>query len=395
MKRESGFVLLAVLGLFVLGSALVLLVHRMTTSSLESVVSLDEQLHAQVLSENGVAAARALLRLGDPNELLAGRDRTFGEPGSRNPIEFDAARRFRPGTWSPAEDDGYPSPPWEPVSTLGRGFYLFRFSNNPEEGTVGDEDGVLLVRSMGIVPSRLCLDRGECLNQVAMIEAKLRKELVFHVVNPVTLFGSWGEFEFKAGWEEAIRFGEERPFGVIQPHGAELAGQLALALGRRDPASVLDDRSQVYRENPNRGRIFDLEYWLYLEESLSANPLPGVRTGGKPSVAFLAEGGRLDEFYKGVLWARGDLTLGGGTDFTGLLIHLGGGRLEFEPGARLSGAVWASDPLNGTEPGAGRITLRVSSRALVEFDRQALDEALVLLPPTLLGWRMLFPEMAL
>ncbi|HXK62518.1 MAG TPA: hypothetical protein PLP42_21735, partial [Acidobacteriota bacterium] len=80
----------------------------------------------------------------------------------------------------------------------------------------------------------------------------------------------------------------------------------------------------------------------------------------------------------------------------GLLLHLGQGSLTLED-STVTGAIWMS---NSSPDEKGKLThsplrLKVLGPVQVSYDAGAIRDSLALLPPTQLGWRILFPEMEL
>lgn len=102
-------------------------------------------------------------------------------------------------------------------------------------------------------------------------------------------------------------------------------------------------------------------------------------------------GGEFSGSVRGVLVAEGNFELSGTVE--GLLLHLGGGRLSLVGEGRVQGAVWMSDvDFHGTQLAHRPVLFHLADAAAIEFDAALADEALSWLPPTQLGWRILFSE---
>ena len=101
----------------------------------------------------------------------------------------------------------------------------------------------------------------------------------------------------------------------------------------------------------------------------------------------------LNQPLDGILIVRGPLVLAGRAEVTGLLIHLGNGALELREQSRIVGGLWISDPDHLTNPDFSPIELTLGDEAEVVYDREQIERALWLFPPTQLGWRIISPEM--
>ena len=75
------------------------------------------------------------------------------------------------------------------------------------------------------------------------------------------------------------------------------------------------------------------------------------------------------------------------------MLHLGKGKLTLKEQSQVIGGIWMSNfDSTGEELKSGPIALQVSGSSSIRYDQAAIGEALTLLPPTQLGWRILFPE---
>lgn len=395
MNDTHGFILVSVLLVILLAAGLGILIHQQVAATVDTGQAAELELKALAMAQNGIRVARSVLASTTAADLLAGPDGTSNCPGLRNPVSFEAARTLDPDRWTTPCDDGFPNR-YQRFQPVGRsGYFLFRFSNNPEEGSSGDRDGILLVRSLGLVPDRRCRPP-RCSHHLALVEARFRKEYAFAVDAPLALVGSALDLVWA---EQRLPFAGSGPwFTVVETGPSTLMRDVAAALEAAFPDGtdvprLVTEATEQFQEDPNRRRILLPEYWAALSAQLARlknPPAPAVARG----LHVLEEGGRLVGDYSGVLFSRGSLTLSSSVRFTGLLIHLGSGTLTLETGARVAGAIWMANvgtPLNPS--GGGRLQLMLDPGAEIRFDGPQLEEALSLLPPTLLGWRIIFPEM--
>ena len=71
-------------------------------------------------------------------------------------------------------------------------------------------------------------------------------------------------------------------------------------------------------------------------------------------------------------------------------LHLAGESLV---SAEVVGGVWMSNlDSSGTELRSRPISFKMSGNSALHFSRPAISEALARIPPTQLGWRMLYPD---
>ena len=147
--------------------------------------------------------------------------------------------------------------------------------------------------------------------------------------------------------------------------------------------------TKTYQSSPALARTFSATFWAHFLESL-----PGfVFESGRRGLRYLPQGGTVNSRVDGILIARGPLILAGQAKLTGLLIHLGNGALELRDQAQIVGGVWVSDPDHLTEPDPTPIELHLGDEVEVIYDREQIERALWLFPPTQLGWRIIAPEM--
>ena len=402
---DQGFSLFTALLVVLLMTSLVIFLHFQVVAQWRIAESVESQLYSLVLAENGIEYARTILPHLDLTALLRGVDEIHSGTGLtqwRNPMTFSEARSIDPATWNPSCDDGLPFHQGalllpKGYAAEGGGYFFLRCSNNPEELPDQDEDYVALVRSLGVVPN---LIRDPFLpginNSFALVEARFRQERTFSLPSPLTLFGNSGSFQ----WESDLFSIEgDNQFGVsvvsFSPPSLQqsfLGSLSAKHQGRirgSGPTPSVRDATSAYLSKKIYEGLFRPEFWRHFETQL-----PTFVDAPPGRIAFLPEGGALDTEFRGVLVARGNLTLQGQARIKGLLLHLGGGTLTLQDAAQVVGGVWMSNlDSSGTVLQALPISLRVRGPVKILFSATAVQSALACFPPTQLGWRILFPEM--
>jgi len=401
---DCGFTLVAVLFMILLVMALsvylcLLLANESTTTS-----SLDSELYSLILAEDGVEYARSLLPHLELNQLLAGLDGKHSgtsTPQWRNPLSFELARGIAPDTWSPTCDDGWPASNGSLLlpsgyAAAGGGRFYIRFSNNPTESADEDRDGVVLIRSMGVTAANRSGLFHSSRNNVSLVEASFRQERVFDLPAALVLFGEGANFEWPSeGFEfdgtvnpavEAVGSSQ-----MIDSFLTSLApGQGACFPGAGGTPSVRDSTAS-YMASPIYRRVFDTRFWQHFQEQL-----PAFTDPHQPGLCFYANGGGITGSFQGFLVARGDF-VASGASIDGLVLHLGGGRLTLGADTHIRGAIWMSNTDSDAEGNMVHqpLDLKVLGSVTVVYDAGAVRRSLTLLPPTQLGWRILFPEMKL
>ena len=366
----------------------------------------ETRLYSMVLAQNGIEFARGLLPLVDVDPLLSGPDGSFSGTDLaewRNPLPFAEARRMDPESWTSGRDDGLPYRGLDQLlpngySDPGGGRFYLRFSNNPEEPPHQDQDGVVLVRSMGVAPFSL---RNPFLasirNSVTLIESRLLQETAFRLRSALTLAGDDGDFHW-TGSQFLLDGGHREPAVRLlslggDGLGAEFLQNLSTAQASRirgsGPEPSLQDSTGAYRDDPRHRSLFQAGFWRHFQDHLpTLSPAAGI--------VHLPEGGTLSGEVSGVVVARGTLTLRGDVRFRGILLHLGGGSVILKDRARITGGLWLSNlHVDGDTISGGSLSLHVSDVAAIRYDADAVRMALRSFPPTQLGWRLLFPEMEL
>ena len=404
MTHSRGFALIAAMMVVLLITPLSLLLHLRITNQWKMASNVESQLYSFILAENGIEYARTLLPHLELDSLLLGLDGRHCGTGSaewRSPVPFAQSLRIHPSTWSPSCDDGLPSYNGRPLlpkgyRAEGSGHFFLKFSNNPEETAEQDEDHIVLVRSLGIVPTRIRDPLFPSVeNNVALIEARFRQERSFALPSPLTLFGNSGVFQWE-GELFIIEGGEEFGVSVISLSSSALSGDLVASLSLTQRQSIrgqganpsIRDASPLYLSKPIYQSLLSSDFWNHFLTQLPkfSDPL----TGG---IAFLPEGGALDSEFSGILIAQKNLTLHGEAKIKGLLLHLGEGTLILKDRAEVIGGVWMSNFDSSEKDLKSRpLSLRISGSSAIHYSQATIGEALALLPPTQLGWRILFPE---
>ena len=402
--HPRGFVLITAMLLILLTSSIILFLQLRITSHWRMAAAVESQLYSLVLAQNGIEYARTLLPHLEIASVLRGRDGIHsgtGSPQWRNPVTFEEARRLDPATLVVEPDDGVPShkgiqlPDAGVYRAANNGYFLLRFSNNPEEPPDKDDDHIVVVRSLGIVPSLLKNPSlPDINNNVSLVEARLRQERAFFVPSPLTLFADAGTFHWE-GTRFTIETEEGAAVSLVGVHQSRLYRDLIDSLSETQQQrfrghgalTSLRDASQEYLGTTYRD-LFSPDFWNHF-----ITQLPEFSDGLTGGIAFLPRGGVIGNTFAGVLVAKGNLVIADRARIRGLVLHLGDGTLRLEDEARITGAVWMSNlETSGQALQSRPLSLRVSDAAAIRYDLEAVREALGRLPPTQLGWRILFPE---
>lgn len=406
VQTSPGFVLITVLIIVLLMSGLTALMQIQVIADLRLSSDVEGRLRSLVLAENGIALSKAAFAGADPNRLLTGPngnlDCSQGQEW-RSPLPLDVARQVDVGLVSVPCDDGLLAGWNAGYDSVDGGRVFFRYSNNPDEPPERDEDGIVLVRSLAILPAQMrgpFSDLGK--NHVALVEAWLRREKVFESGGALTVVGSLGELVF-VGDQFRIEGSGRSGVLVCSELDSSLEGHLDHLLtefqarqiagaGRSLPSiEVLDLKADhpvwaaVLREPP---------LWRHLRAVLRQGNSHSPRSDSEGLQRL--NGGSIKGVVSGLFLAEGDVRLEKNLRLSGLLIHLGGGSLQMEGGALVRGAVWVSslettDEHLKCEP----VRFRMSGTSRIVYDQSLIQQAVAHLPPTQLGWRILFPEMEL
>jgi len=404
LRDAQGFSLFSVLlWISVLLSIALILGVQITSQALVS-GDIERQLYSLVLACNGIEYSRSIIPALRLTETLQGPDGEFQGTGSewRNPVSYDLARSFDPESWSPSRDDGLP-PPFTAshlnpgYRAVGGGHFFLRFSNNPEEPAETDLDHVVIVRSMGVVPCRLTTPFLPGIrNSVSLVEARFRQEVTFALPSPLTLFGDTGDFSLEGNTFLIDGSPESPGVSIVALNRTGLDTQLRQTLSADQISRVcglgnspsIQDATEFYKNSATHSVVYATSFWKRFRENL-----PSFANSEFDRIQYFPLGGTLESDFSGLLVAQGSLTLRA-LQFRGLLLHLGGGTLSIEDGASVEGAIWMSNLIAEEELGeAGPIQLRIRGRCQLRYSPAAIEKALRAIPPTPLGWRILFPEM--
>jgi hypothetical protein len=257
---------------------------------------------------------------------------------------------------------------------------------------------------MGIVPAIGPIHRLPFIrNNVALVEARLRKEEAFLPPAALTLLGKQGSFIWSS--QLTIDGGPVPGIGVLPGDTDELFSDLVASLGEsgasdqirgegHSPSLSLITPSQSI---PHIAHLLSPTFWLHFLSNLPDYSIPSsLADVDEPRLAYLPDGGMLDSDFKGLLVSRGDLFLQNHAVVDGILIHLGGGTLTLQENALIQGGLWVC----GIQPtdfelGLTEVRIQINGAARIVFDAESAKRALGCLPATRLEWRILFPEMLL
>ena len=259
----------------------------------------ESQLYSLVLAENSIEYARTLLPHMDLNLLLAGMDGTFSGIHSsewRNPMSFAEALRVDPSTWEPPHDDGLPFYDGQPL--LPGGYFFLKFSNNPEESPEHDEDHIILVKSLGIVPTPVQdFFFPHLRNSVALLEARFRQERAFSLPSPLTLLGHSGSFQWE-GARFSIEGKEKFAITLLSTSPSTLYPDLVGSLSGSQQQSIqgqgvhpsIREASPQDLSEPMDNRLLHSEFWNHFLAQL-----PQFTDDPPNGIVFLPEGGVFDK----------------------------------------------------------------------------------------------------
>ena len=402
---NHGFSLITTLMFVLLTTPVLFFVHLRILTHWRMADNVESQLHSMVAAQNGIEYARTLLPHTDLNALLTGPDGRLCGPRPlewRNPMTFREALSILPGAWEPACDDGIPSYRGQRLllpneSAEVSGSFFVRFSNNPEEPPDRDEDYVVLARSMGVVPQQMRdLFFPWITNSVSLIEARFRQERSFFLPSPLTLLASSGSFDFQGDLfmiegenQYAVSIVSWAKSQLLEDLLGSLSGSQHTRFRGQGTAPSIRDASLIYKTHSTYKRLLSSGFWSHFLEQLSY-----FADDSDQGIGFLPTGGAIESSFRGVLVARGDVLLRKSARIDGLLLHLGEGTLVLQDQARIVGGVWMSNlDSKGAALKSRSISLHVSGSSEIQYQEELIREALAFLPPTQLGWRILFPEL--
>jgi len=399
MRRDRGFVLLLVLWLVLLLGSIVVMLQLELISGIETANHSDGRLHSRVLADNGIEIGRSLLAAADIPALLKGPDGVAGcqdGAGYRDPLSFDSAAATPISELGISCDDGLAGPEWVTgYESAGGGRIFLRFTNNPEEDGYGDSDGVVILRSMGVVPGRVnSVRRLPVRNQVSMVEARLCQEMPFHLPAGLVLVGSRAEVELTDGRLDGA---DSTCVGVSGDAGNELLEDVEGSLLGQEgieltgAGDLIRDVGADLALNPAFTRL--RESWIKRRLRVYLRGLigPGSVGASRPGIRYLPDGGVLSGKQAGLFLTSGDVEVADGTELVGLLAHMGGGALRIGSEVHVRGALWV---VNLGESGeGGTLRLEAGSGFQLEYDFEAARSAEAQARPSVLNWRIIFPGM--
>ena len=392
-ENRNGLILITTLLLLLPLTLILLVAHERVAHRLRVSRDLERQLYSLTLAANGVELVQALLPALDLPEILSAAG---SSSETRNPVPRSVALSTRLSELDSMVSSPSPAEPANccgSLTAVNRGRVLHRLTNNPEEGDDTDRDGIVILRSMGVVQAQPWPILPAVLNCVTVVEARFRQERTFDLPAAILLFGASGRFNW-SGDRFRVLGGEAPAIAVVSTTASTLTDQVVESLQGHESVLVtsqagVEDLTQTYESSTGLARILNPDFWSHFLESLSGF----VFESGGRGLRYFPEGGALDRPWDGILIVRGPLVLTGQAEVTGLLIHLGNGALELRDQSRIVGGLWVADPDHLTEPDSRPIELTLGDEAEVVYDREQIERALWLIPPTQLGWRIISPEM--
>lgn len=293
---NGGFALVLVVLLLSLLLSLAVALSLALVNQGQNAAEFESQLASLVMAANGIEYARCVLPSLFIPHLLTGVDRQFQGtgPGWRSPLSLEQARRIRPDQWRPRSDDGVPA--WEGVPLLdgacrsAPGYFALKFSNNADESPGQDEDGIVVVRSVGIVPERQIL--GGARNSACLVEAVFRQQREFAPHAALTIFADEAELTLE-GEDCSIDGGTFPAVGVVSTGvlAETLKSSMSALPGDRfsgaDLTPSIRDLTVEYLASKRHRALFSPRFWSHF-----ADNLPDFTDGNGPGIV-LARGGGL------------------------------------------------------------------------------------------------------
>ncbi len=389
--KQQGFVLVtAVLVIFLMLASLNYVLLK-TTSHIKTTQFTKTQMKSMLLAENGLAAARRIIAEKEINEILVGLDGTgslLQENNPLNPLDPAEARSVDISSWENKNDDGFYR--FSPASGQN---VLIKISNNDAEPPFVDQDGEVRVRSLGTVKNGLLESELPGIkNQVTLLEGIYRKENAFTLPSPLVCYDPQGRWDFE-GNEFQIRGGEES--SVL------LLGDLALAqsevlniFARELPPECRDSTipfalsGEGMAGYPNLVYLSSPQFWNHFRKNIGRFGADLSVEGDAPSFSGMLKFSGdtpMKGSYSGILVTSGDITLTGNFLMEGILLHLGGGKLNFRQHSSVRGAV-----LYIADESEGGSSLKIEDQSRIIYSRSAIETARKYLPVTHLGTRIIY-----
>ena len=389
--NQKGFVLVTAILVIFLMMASMSYVQLKTASHIRTTQFSSSQMSSMILAESGIAEAEKIITREKIEDILVGENgigSNIQEKNSINPVDPSLARSIDFSSWKNENDDGFyrfsPSPGKE---------VLVKISNNSLEPPFQDQDGEVRVRSLGIIKNGLLESEvPKIKNQVTLLEGIFRKESPFFLPSPLVCYDPGGNWFFE-GLDFQIKEGPEASVLLLGENAPEQAADLALFADKKAPecfdssvpAAATPEGVTGY---PDFSSLARPEFWSHFRNNINefATVLESeqnkilhkgliIYTGNSPLLGC----------YSGILITAGDVTLTGNFSIEGVLIHLGGGELEFSGRSSANGAV-----LYIAEGAGEDSSLRIRERARITYSRPAIETAHRYLPVTHLGTRIIY-----
>ena len=344
-------------------------------------------MHSLNVAQNGIELGQSLLAAADIGGLLTGGNGLLdcsSGPEWRNPLGFDTVRTQSFDALVQNCDDGRPLG-WEGgYQGSDSGKVFLRFSNNPEEEPDRDTDSVVILRSLGAVESRTrSWSKTPAPNLFSLVEARLRQQRPFESRAALTLVGHQALLDWSGGTLiggpggaiAAVQWPEPGLLDAVRSRVSSLEGMTL-----EGSLPLLQDFTQACSDNPSLIEMLE----ACLEGRLETHLL-----GLAGRHAQHVRGCSLRGAQSGLVVSSGDVELSSGCRLSGVLVHVGGGLLTFRGGATVRGAVWA---VAGPDES---LHFRLEPGAEIAYEADSCLQVSTQLKPTLIYWRILFPEMVL
>lgn len=389
--KQKGFVLITAILVIFLMMASMSYVQLKTSSHIRTNQFTSIQMSSMALAESGIAEARKIIASEEIEDILVGNNGAgsiIQKDNSINPVDPSLARFMDFSSWKNENDDGFYR-----FSPAAGEEVLIKISNNELEPPFLDQDGEVRVRSLGIIKNGLL--EGEIpgvKNQVTLLEGIFRKECPFFLPAPLVCFDHRGNWLFE-GENFQIRGGPEASVLLLGEHSPEKVSEFELlsaepateCFDSSVPAAATPDSITGY---PNLSRLAGLEFWNHFRNNINKFAAVLDTEGNEPvHKGLLRYTGKapLLGCYSGILVTGGDVTLAGDFSIEGILLHLGGGELDFTGRSSAKGAVIYI--AEGSEEDS---SLAIRERARITYSRSAIEAAHRYLPVTHLGTRIIF-----
>ena len=389
--KQKGFVLVtAILVIFIMLASMNYVLLK-TSSHIKTTQFTATQMQSLLLAETGLAAARRILAEKEISEILVGQDgigSILQQNIPLNPIDPAEARSIDFSSWENQNDDGFyrfsPAPGQE---------VFIKISNNDIEPPFLDQDGEVRVRSLGIVKNGLLeSELPDIKNQVTLLEGIFRKEDPFTLPSPLLCYDPQGHWNFE-GNEFQIRGGEQSSVLLLGEPALAQSADLNIFAGElppecRDSNLPFAISGEEMAEYPNLAYLSSPLFWKHFRNNIDSfgTDLNAEEKAPSYSGMFKFSGNNpLKANFSGILVTSGDITLTGNFLMEGILLHLGGGELNFRQHSAVRGAV-----LYIADESEGDSSLKIEDQSRILYSRTAIEAARKYLPVTHLGTRIIY-----